>query len=403
MNFSRFFAQRILWKHQRAVSRLTVRLAIGSLAIAIAVMEVALSLVSGFERAVEAKVVGFVSHIHIGYYNETQDEAPPPLPRNAPIFGSALRQAFPQVTGVAPYVGKLGLLRASNSMEAVYAKGVDSAYNWPFYQQVLTEGHLPVADSEVLVSRFHADRLLIKAGDEASLLFFDGRNLRRRGVVVAGIYETGMEEFDSRLTLCALSLIQGVNNWTPDQVSGFEVRLNDAADPDTTARAMTSALPMAYEARSVRQLFPEIFDWLQLQYQNVDFVLLLMAIVAIINLTSVVLILIIERTHTIGMLRAMGLTSRRIRRIFLWNMFYLMLAGLVLGNLIGLGLLASQHYWGWLKLDQSSYFVRTAPVAWVWLKFAAVNAGMLAVCMVCMLIPVSIISRISPLRAIRFS
>lgn len=413
MNFPRFFAQRIAFRHQGSVSGWVVRLAIGTMAVCVAVMEISLSFVQGFDDAIRAKVAGFSSHIHIGNYMSAMDDELHPLRRDAE-FVAQLPKAFPQIERVEPYIGKFAMLRANGDMEAIYVKGVDSAFSWRFFQNSLVAGTIPnfqntptegKKTAEILISRTMADHLQLAANDEAALLFFDGEKLKRRTVRIAGIYQTGMEEFDGQILLCDIALLQGVLNWDKAEVSGFEVSCQSFPEIHTLeslAADVSVALPMEYEALPITKIYPEIFDWLGLQHQNVAFILLLMTIVAVINMVSVVLILIIERTRTIGILRAMGLTAWRTQQIFLWNAFYLVLMGVILGNILGLGLLYSQHVFGWLRVDEQTYFIREVPVAWVWSKFALINAGVIAISTVCMLLPTAIISRILPVKAIRW-
>ncbi|MEM9936382.1 MAG: FtsX-like permease family protein, partial [Bacteroidota bacterium] len=220
-----------------------------------------------------------------------------------------------------------------------------------------------------------------------------------------------------------LQMLQKVRNWQPEEVSGFEVRLTEASedcglvwdgsrfpfihwfcdDPIiSTSRRINELLPYAYGSTSIKALYPEIFDWLGLQHQNVWFIMSLMAIVAIINMTSVVLILILERTQTIGVLMAMGLAANRIQRIFIVNSFLLIAAGVLIGNLLALALLGSQHHFNWLSLSQENYFISKVPIAWVWGRFLLANVSIIVICTLFMLIPSWIITRISPVKAIRF-
>jgi lipoprotein-releasing system permease protein len=272
----------------------------------------------------------------------------------------------------------------------------------PNFQRPKTDSALV---SDILISQTMANHLQLSANDNAALLFFDGEKMKRRAVHIAGIYQTGMEEFDGQIMLCDLALLQGVMGWDAAEVSGFEVSCRNfpqIPQLESLAIDISVALPMQYEALPITQIYPEIFDWLGLQHQNVTFILLLLTIVAIINMVSVVLILIIERTRTIGILRAMGLTAWRTQQIFLWNAFYLVLMGVILGNILGLGLLYSQSFFGWLRVDEQTYFIREVPVAWVWTQFAIVNLGVIGISTLCMLLPTAIISRILPVKAIRW-
>lgn len=415
MNFEYFFAKRITFKHQRAVSGLVVKLAVISIALAVAVMEIALSFVQGFDEEIQNKVIGFGSHIQIGNYLGAFDNEIEPLPKEA-YFKTGIEN-MEQVASVAPYVIKWGMIKSKTTQEGVMLKGIDESFDWEFFEQALISGELPVLDGkkasrEVLISKRMSNLLQLEVGDKATAYFFQDPP-KRRPLKIVGIYETGMEEFDNVILLCDMRLLQKVIGWEEDQVMGFEVNLTD------TRRLLESATQVedvlldypsnpesgtirVYEATPITEIYPEIFDWLRLQHQNVWLILILMVIVAVINMTSVILILIIERTRTIGILQALGLSAFRTQKLFIWNALFLILLGVVIGNLLGLGLLASQDWLGWLKLNQENYFIKEVPVAWTWSKFLLVNLGVIAVCGLFMFIPSLVISRISPVRAIRF-
>lgn len=426
MNFEYFFARHITFANQRSVSNLVVKLAIISIALAVATMQVSLSVVQGFETEIQNKVIGFASHVQVGAYARNFNKEVRPIMYSDSILGLINQQ--PNVESVVPYVNYLAFCQSDYSIEGVALKGVDSTYHWAFFQNSLKAGTLPnfsgpAPSREILISRKLSDLLQLKVGDKARFLFWEGGDrLRRRPVEVVGVYETGMEEFDAHVMLCDLRMLQDIWRWEEDEVSGLEINLHsiestyewqiDGQWPflhyvkvDALRQAadnINAVTPYDYAAEPVSFLYPEIFDWLSLQHQNVWFILMLMVIVALINMSSVVLILIIERTRTIGILKSLGMPAYRVQRLFVWNAFFLIALGLLIGNALGLGLLASQEVWGWLKVDQENYFIEVVPVAWVWGRFIAVNLGVIAVCTLFMYIPTAIISRISPLQAIRF-
>jgi lipoprotein-releasing system permease protein len=408
MNFEYFFARRITLRTQRKASTLTVRLAIISIALAVATMEIALSFVQGFETEIQKKVVGFGSHIHLGTYFRQLDTEIKPLPKDEESLAQ-IRQ-LPGVVSLSPYVEMAAALKSKSGWDGVRLKGVDGAYDWHFFQQVLKDGYIPQYDRdiptgvlEILISRKQSRRLSLNTGDKAVLLFIAAQeNFKRRPVTVAGIYETGMEEFDNNVVICDMRLLQDIWGWESNEVGGFEVNLTSLDLLDLKVDQIKEMLPYRFDAEPITMLYPEIFDWLNLQHQNVWVILFLMIIVAVINMTTVVLILIIERTRTVGILKAIGLPNHRVRRMFVWNAFFLILFGVVAGNLLGLGLLASQDAFGWLRVNQEDYFIEQVPVAWVWTRFLLINLGTIASCTFFMLVPTIIINRISPVVAIRF-
>jgi lipoprotein-releasing system permease protein len=425
LNFEFFFARRLIFQSKQIASGLVVRLSIISIALAVATMEISLSVVQGFETEIQKKVIGFGSHVQIGNYYREVDTEVIPLPKDDPSLDK-VRQ-LPNVASVSPYVNRFALFKSEAGWEGVLLKGVDETYNWDFFRSVLKEGSLPdyqgeETSNQLLISRKQARSLDLEVGDKARLYFLPPP-VRRRPVVVAGIYETGMEEFDTNIMICDLGLLQNIWRWNENQVSGFEVNLHSIeprtqaqwdfaqwpplqfseVDPMETARDEINELtPYLFGALTISDLFPEIFDWLDLQHQNVWFILILMSIVAVINMTSVVMILIIERTRTVGILKAMGLPNRRVQRMFIWKSFFLIVIGVALGNLLGLGLLALQDAFGWVRVSQEDYFIETVPVAWVSMRFFLVNLGVTAIWTLFMVIPTVIINSISPVKAIRF-
>lgn len=429
MLFEFYFARRISWPRQKAISSLVVRLALISIALAVATMEISLSVVQGFETAIEAKVTGFASHIEVGNYYQSIEVLEKPVPRNDPEIQDL--KNLPNVRSVDPFVIYPGLCRAPGQQLTVYLKGVTQEYDWEFFESSLEEGRLPdftieKEALEVLISKKQARLLDVELNDRISIFFVRDSIPKRRRVSICGIYESGMEEIDSYYMMCDIRMLQRIRNWGENDVSGFEVRLSDTESvcelawlPENTTSSfplqyvcndqiqeatdlVNISTPFQYGAESIQTRYPQIFDWLGQQHQTVSVILILMMIVAIINMSSVVLILIIERTQTIGILQALGMSSGRIRKMFVYNAMLLILIGMLLGNILGLGLLFTQDQFEWLKLDQESYFIKTAPVAWVWGRFLLVNIGTLIICTLFMLIPTVIITKINPVKAIRF-
>ena len=334
----------------------------------VAVMEVTVSIVNGFQNAIHQKVIGFGSHVRIGNLLEELESEVAPLPRyNDFVEEIALMD---EVSNVAPYVMKPAMLKSKEPQEGVVLKGLDSLYDWSFFENALVAGRIPEVDSgyryspEVLVSQKIADILDVVVGDKLTAFFFEDK-VKARRFEVTGIYKTDLSEFDSRFVMCDLRAIQTIWGWEEDYVAGFEVRLKDGYGVEEIAPVadkIEDYLPYQYEATPITDEYPEIFEWVDLQHQNVWFILGLMVIVAVINMISVLLILILERTRTIGLLKALGMSNGRVWNLFVTNGFFLVLFGLVLGNVLGLGLLGSQELWGWLRVDSDRYYVDLVPV-----------------------------------------
>ncbi|MCI4667414.1 MAG: ABC transporter permease [Bacteroidia bacterium] len=427
MNFEYFFASRIVFNGKRRVSVLVVRLAVITIALAVATMEISLSFVQGFETEIQKKVIGFGSHVQIGNFLRELDTEVDPLPMDEPALDSLRNKEY--IASISPFVLKEALVKSPDGSAGVELKGVDGSYDWDFFQSVLKEGEIPEYGSkklsrQILLSKKQAKELKLKVGDNAWVYFLTDP-IRQRKVTVGGIYETGMEEFDNLLVICDIKMLQKIWKWDSDEVSGFEVNLKlERLDEECKwvfvpefpfiAQRCTNSIevaadeinyqtPFGWGSTPITQIFPDIFDWLSFQHQNVWVILILMTIVAVINMITVVLILIIERTRTIGILKALGLPNFRLRRTFIWNAFFLIALGIGIGNLLGLGLLFSQDLLGWLRVRQEDYFIEVVPVAWVWGRFLFVNIGTILVCTIFMYIPTRIIGRINPVQAIRFS
>lgn len=405
------FAAKISFRPERSISNLVVRLGILSIMVGVAVMIVSVSIVFGFEHAIQEKVIGFGAHIRIGNLLEELESEVVPLPRYNE-FVPAITE-MPGVAAVTPYIQKTAMMRSGTTQEGVMVKGVDSTYDWRFFEQALVAGKIPDVtlgnrySRELLISQKLATLLDSKLGEKVLLYFFDPQEgkARVREFDVVGIYETGLGEFDQLNVLCDIRVPQEIWRWDPDQVMGFEVRL-DGQDVierlEPTAQEIESIMPYNYEANTITSEYPELFEWVALQHQNVWFILLLMVLIAMINMASVILVLVLERTRTIGLLKAMGLGLGRIREIFVSNALFLVLAGLLLGNLLGLALIFSQDYFGWLTVDQDSYFVKVVPVMWKWDWFVHLNFGVMALCTLFMYVPSYLVTRISAVKALRF-
>lgn len=393
--------------------------------LAVATMEIALSFVQGFETEIQNKVAGFGGHILVGNYLQEMNAELEPL-QLKPEELAALR-SLPDVASAAPVIEHTALMVSRDYWDGVRLKGVDADYHWEYLAGSLVEGQIPdyrgeETSKQVLISRKVARKLDLALGDAPKLIVLQENDITQRRVEIAGIYETGMEEFDNTIVIADLRMIRDFRDWDPDQIQGYEVNMqrldktrhwywdwtrfpflhqDSLTVIDYQAQEVSTMSP-DFLATPITDLYYEIFEWLTMQHQNVWVILVLMIIVAIVNMTTVVLILIIERTRTIGVLKAMGMQGGRLRRMFVWYAMLLILIGVVLGNLLGLGLLASQDHWQWLQVSQEDYFITTVPVAWVWGRFLLVNLGVILISTLAMYIPAAIVQRVAPVRAIRF-
>jgi lipoprotein-releasing system permease protein len=411
MAFTAYFARKVTFAGNRSFSRAAVALAVLSISLGVAVMEIATSTVTGFEREITRKQTGFAGDIRITTL--LTDEADTLTLRHSPVATrNLLRQpAMQSLDRLAPFAFGAALLKGKEGMEGVILKGFWEGRDLAFFARHLREGRLPqLPDTgnrkEILISSYLARRLQLKVASKARLYFLQNQqNVRARPVLIAGIYESGMAEIDRDIVVGDLRIVQRIRNWEPDMVQGYDVHLKQDLPPTEVAQLtdeLNALLPAHWKARTIRELFPELFEWLSLQHKNVLFILILMTLAAVVNMSTAVLILILERTRTIGLLRALGATRQQIRRIFLWNAFYLITLGVALGNALALGLLALQDATGLVQMDPESYFLNVVPVAWVWDQFLFINLGVITVCTTAMTLPVLLVSRIRITRALKF-
>jgi lipoprotein-releasing system permease protein len=415
MHFSFFLARHFTRRGGAArggFGRLTVGLAVASIALGVAVMSIALAVVQGFDEALTAKIVGFVAEVEIRPYRPSTETTKTPLEPD-PTLAATLRARVPQLVALEPVVNHEGLLQTPNGHEGVRLKGVAPGWASPFFQNALVQGRLPVFPAptdatpsrEVLISQTLARRMGVALNDDARLVFFQNETARFRKVKVVGLYDTGLYEFDAHVVVCDLRLLLPLLGWQPGQAEAYEARLAPGSTPAQIAQAadeLNQHTPHTLRATPVQDRHPELFDWIGLQHQNVWFILVLMGIVAVVNMATAILILITERTQAVGLLRSLGATAGQVRGAFLYQALFLVGVGVLAGNALAFGLLALQQATEWITLDAESYFVKTVPIAWPWAQFAALNVGVVALCMLAMLLPTLVVNRLTPVRALRF-
>ncbi|GAB4318882.1 MAG: FtsX-like permease family protein [Bacteroidales bacterium] len=407
MNFERYIASRISGIKPDSVSGPVVRLGIAGVALGIAVMLIALAIVTGFQQQIRQKMYGFTGHILVSSYETSRSQEP--LPGRFPDSLIQKISATPGIDWVAPFATKAGIVKTSDQIEGVVLKGVDFRYNPDWINSHLIEGALPDfndsrVSNEVIVSRSLARRLKLKTGDFLRIWFLnkDATTPRGRRFVISGIYETGMDEFDRLYVLGDIHHIRKLNGWDAGMAEGLEIHLIEPESAGEMNEAINMMLPFELQAATVSSLYPQIFEWLKLQDINVVVIIILMVLVSVIAMISTLLILILEKTGLIGILKAMGSRNRSIRSIFLYQALYIVGRGLLAGNLIAFTLSVIQLKFGIFKLDQSSYYIPEVPVHLSLTHYILINVGVLLVCVVVLVIPTQIISRISPVKAIRF-
>jgi lipoprotein-releasing system permease protein len=406
LNTDLFIARRILSKDKGNFSHPIVRIAILSIALGILVMFVAIAILRGFQQQVKDKVIGFGAHIQITHFDENTSYEPQPISINQKFYPGL--EKVQGIRHIQVYATKAGIIKTTDQIQGVVMKGIGSDYDWSFFQNKIVEGKaFHVSDTgktnDVLISRKLASLLNLKVNEDLRVYFISGNNTLGRKFRISGIYETGLEEFDKIYILCDIHHIQKLNNWQPDQVGGFEVLIDNFRDIDKMGKYVYQNIGFTLDAKTIRQLYPQIFDWLDLQDMNVLIILVLMILVAGITMISTLLILILERTPLIGVLKALGMRNLGIRKIFLYNAVYIIGIGMLWGNAVGFLLCLLQQNFGIIKLPQESYYVPVVPIDLNPVNIFLLNVCSLAVCLAMLIIPSFVITKVSPVKAIRFA
>ncbi|MEO8793881.1 MAG: FtsX-like permease family protein [Daejeonella sp.] len=405
MNLPFFIAKRITFNSKRTFSKLIVRIAILGIMLGLAVMILAVAIVKGFKSEIREKVRGFAGDIQVVKYDlNTSYENSPFILKPASLNDI---KKYPEIAHAQPFATKPGIINTNNEVEGVVLKGVDKTYDWTYFKNILVDGKVidfsdsVEAQKQLLISQYTANRLNLKVGDDF-LMYFVQQPLRKRKFEIVGIYNLGVEEVDKTYVIGDLNLIKRLNSWSSDQVGGYELRLKDFSQLDTTAVKVYENLDIDLKSYTVKESYPTIFEWLSLLDINTQVILVLMLAVALINMISALLIMILERTNMIGILKALGSSDWSIRKIFLYNAAYLIGLGLLLGNILGVGLGIFQHTTHFFELDQASYFISFVPVQLSFMDILLLNAGTLGICILVMIIPSLLVSKISPVKAITF-
>ncbi len=406
----RLFSER---EHKHHLSGRILHIALAGIALGIALMLVAVAIVTGFKKEIRDKVIGFGSHIQIVNFDTNLSYETAPV-NSYQSFLSRL-EAMEPIASVNRFATKPGIIKTEENIQGIVLKGVDSTYNWDFFEANLTQGQIPVLSgvrsSDVLISENLCTLLLLKLGDPLYMFFVNENEKmpRVRQFRISGIYRTHLQEFDNLFVLGDIRQVQHINGWDSLQISGFEVMVRDFDDLERNTSLVRETVTSynlepgsTLRTVSISQKYPQIFDWLSILDMNVWVILTLMVLVAGFNMISALLVLILERSRMIGTLKAIGSTDSSIRKIFLYLSGFLISRGLVAGNLLGIALLLIQKYFGVISLDPASYYMEIVPVHLSALHFILLNAGALAITLLMLLLPSYYISRLSPDKTLRF-
>ena len=374
-------------------------------------MIVTLSFVNGFQETVSNKVFSFWGHLRVGARQPMKATIAEEEPIAANDTLVKRMQQVPQVRSVHPFATKYAILKTTDEMEGVLVKGLDRTYDTMHMKRFMQQGRwIQFNDSsysrEIVVSTFSARQLNLKLNDRVLIYFIkpDGR-LRPDRLKIVGIYKTGIEEYDKTYAIGDLKLIRRLNEWADNEIGGYEIFLNDYTQMEAASEIIFSSeeFPSLWDTKTIQQVYPNIFDWLNIQDTNQNILLTIMTIIAIINLITCLIILVLERLRMVGTLKALGASNWTVQKIFLHYSALITLIGIVLGTAVGLGLLWLQQETGFIRLPEDAYYMDKAEVKIVWWQVALVAGGTLVVSILVLLIPSFIVRRIQPIRAIRFS
>jgi lipoprotein-releasing system permease protein len=420
---------------QKSFSRFIIRLSIVATMISVAVMIITLAFVNGFQASVSQKVFNFFGHIHI---QETQAERSI-IAEDIPILKNdslaRIIRKMPGVQSIHPFASRYAVLKTKEGLENVAVKGVDSSFDYSNFKPFMQEGRmLSFNDSsynnEIILSAYTANQLRLKLNDRVWVYFWqaDGK-LRERRPVVIGIYKTGIEDYDKHFAVADLRLVQRLNNWQPNMIGGYEIFLTDYRDienaeqrindldamhpdvsllgkikdePELENDSLVQTRLQSLDAVGIRNIAPNIFDWLNMQETTRWVLIIIMAIVAVINLIICLIILVLERIRMIGVLKALGATDWTVQNIFLRHSLFITLTGVVIGTLLGLGILYLQEQTGFIRLSEEAYYLSKAAVKISVFEVVLVAAGTLAVCLLVLMIPSILVRKVQPVKAIHF-
>ena len=382
-----------------------IMIATASISLGIAIMIVAIAIVTGFKTEIRSKVIGFGSHIQITNFDSNSSFEPSPIERDQHFCPSL--DTVEGIRHIQVYATKAGIIKTGDEIEGVVLKGIGSDFDWAFFESKIVAGKsFKVIEGEksnnVLISKFTANKLNLKVDDQL-LMYFIQKSQRIRKFTVSGIYSTGLDEFDKLYVLGDIQHIQKLNNWDPDQIGGFEVLIDDFDELNKLGEYVYNEIGAELFSQTIRESNSQIFDWLDLQNINARIILFLMIFVAGINMVSALLILILNRTKMIGILKAVGANNWMIRKVFIYVATSLIGKGLFWGNLVGIGLCWLQMKYGIVGLDQESYYVSVIPVILDVSSIIYLNLLTLLVSVVFLILPSWIVTRIQPVSAMRFN
>jgi lipoprotein-releasing system permease protein len=410
LNYEYFIAKRIIGSkaYKSSVSAPIIKIGISAIAIGIVVMMIAIATGIGLQQKIRDKVVAFNGHVIINNFDSNNSqESIFPISKNQDFYPEF--NAVEGIKHIQAVATKFGVIRTETDFEGVVLKGVGADYSWDYFRDFLLEGRLPdftkKRNEEVLMSEYIANRLKFKVGDKFQMIFAKDDPEKLPNIItykIVGIYNSGFQDFDATYVIGDIRHLQRINRWEEDQIGSFEVFLDDYNQIEQKGVEIYQNTPSTYNTQTISDKYYSIFEWIKIFDKNIYAIIAVMILVAGINMITALLVLILERTQMIGVLKALGSNNWSIRKLFLYNASYLILLGLFWGNLIGLSLLFAQKYFKLFPLDPSVYYVSEAPIYINISYIIALNICTLVLCLIMLLVPSYMITKISPVKAIRF-
>ena len=424
MNISYYISQRISKASTSGYSGTIIKIAIATIALSIAIMILSVSVLMGFKKGITEKVFGFWGHIHVTDSKISRTFELTPILNSDAIKDSISSIGYVEkrdedyvqkivktqggVTSINPYIMLPGIIKTQRKdLEGIILKGIDKDYKWQNFESYLKKGNFPKLGldnkREILISQQTARRLKVDVGDKLNVYFVKDRDAKTKQFKISGIYRTGLEEYDVKFVFVDMSVLQDILEWDKTQIGGYEIFIDNIDDAELIADYVhDEILPANLYSETIKNKFGNLFKWIELQDMNALLLLILMTIVAIINMSTAILILILERSKMIGTLKALGMGNWDIRKIFIYNALWILAMAIIIGNVMGIGIALIQKSTGLLKLDETNYYLSEVPIDFDILAIVGINVITIIVTLLVMIIPSYMVTKISPIKILRF-